>query len=114
MSTPCTICGCIDGEPSLCHAIWSLRLERAGIDKGRGNCFRVRPDLCSHCAQAQPGEEPELARHFLSRAWRADAAANLRGSSIPGAYQLRRHAARMRAAADFVCRSVTPPPTPSA
>lgn len=92
---PCRICGCIDGEPSLCHAI---------TPNGRA-CFRVEPhaDWCSACAswsketkKILPSSTPPEALACLHRADRSDAAAAKRGLNVPGSYALRVHAARMR------------------
>lgn len=94
MSIPCKICGCLSGEPGLCHAV---------VASGKA-CFRpaAYPDWCSACStwekglrETFPGAPIEglAAQH---RAQRADAAAYKRGSSVPGAYELRVHAARMR------------------
>lgn len=91
---PCRICGCIDGEPGLCHAL---------TPNGRA-CFRVPPhkDWCSACAtwdkefkRLNPVLPIEaLAAHY--RGEKADEAADKRGASVPGSYALRVHAARMR------------------
>lgn len=93
-ATPCRICGCLNGEPSLCHAC---------IHPSR-TCYRITaPDLCSSCFEwiEEPGAvhygDPliEAARAEL-RARRAEWGANFRGNAVPGAKQLRYHAARMR------------------
>lgn len=93
MSVPCKICGCIDGEPGLCHAVVPSGLA----------CWRVKPDWCSACGTwekelraAFPPEAPIEAfacHHRYRRAWEAAAK---RGTSVPGAYALRVHGARMR------------------
>jgi hypothetical protein len=107
---PCRICGCVEGEPSFCHAIFSLAFYKAGINKGRGACHRYAPDLCSHCAQSAAGDAPEIVRMLESRARRADMAAELRGRSVPGAYALRCHAARMRLKARRIMRETASQP----
>lgn len=88
---PCRVCGCIDGEPSLCHAVF-FNLKRLDC------CTRAEPDLCTAC-HGVAGTDPRLpedARRCLNRAiWDMHAAA-FRGASVPGAYQLRRHAGVMR------------------
>ncbi len=91
-SIPCRICGCIDGEPGLCHALHDLRIA----------CQRFDDDLCTSCTcwLREPGaEEPGLIRDAAIadyRAKRAERAAWFRGNAVPGAKQLRWHAARMR------------------
>lgn len=92
---PCRICGCIDGEPGLCHA----------VTPGGVSCHRVKPhdDWCSACAtwskdlrRSFPDNAPIEAFAAHHRSERADAAAAKRGTSVPGAYALRVHAARLR------------------
>lgn len=95
MSPKCRICGCVDGEPSLCHAV---------TPNGRA-CYRVEgyPDWCSACGTWDktvraklPSNTPLEALACLHRAQRADEAAARRGLNVPGSYALRVHAARMR------------------
>lgn len=106
MSTPipCRVCGCQDGEPGLCHAI---HYGRRGI--GLVACRRWEPDLCSSCSFYSPRRrelypEVPLDAHLAeTRANTIEQAAAFRGSSVPGAWQLRRHAAELRIKARQIC-----------
>ncbi len=91
---PCRICGCLDGEPGLCHAVTA---------SGKA-CTRpaAYPDWCTACASWEkdlkklfPDNAPleAFASHY--RAQRAYRAAEKRGASVPGSYALRVHGARM-------------------
>lgn len=91
---PCRICGCLDGEPGLCHA----------VTKSGKACFRPAgyPDWCSACSTWDkstrlhlPSNTPLEALACLHRATRANDAAAKRGLNVPGSYALRVHAARM-------------------
>lgn len=91
---PCKICGCIVGEPGLCHAV---------VPSGTP-CYRPQgyPDWCSACGTwdlvlriNNPGT-PIEALAAAHRSERALAAAGKRGQSVPGEYALRVHAVRMR------------------
>ncbi len=89
---PCRVCGCLDDVPGLCHALTPNGLA----------CWRVKPDWCSACGtwdkslrQTFP-TAPIEALACQHRSQRADAAATKRGASVPGAFALRVHAARMR------------------
>ncbi len=101
MSPPCRICGCLPGEPGLCHAV---------IPNGRA-CFRVPgfADWCSACGtwdKALTINFPTMPNEAKAAHYRArldEAAAAKRGASVPGAYALRVHAVRMRRKANRIC-----------
>lgn len=98
-AVPCKICGCVDGEPGLCHAV---------VPSGKA-CWRVQPDWCSACGTWDkilrvnfPDMPVEaMAAHHRSR--RAEEAAAKRGTSVPGAYALRVHAVKMVRKANQFC-----------
>lgn len=109
-AVPCRICGCIDGEPGLCHAVTPAGLA----------CYRPAkyPDWCSACAcwdkqlRQQWPLVPLEAHAANYRATQAEAAAAKRGQSVPGAFALRVHAARMRRKAVEFARAAGALPTP--
>jgi hypothetical protein len=100
----CRICGCTDGEPGLCHAIFVGRKETT-----YRHCFRLTAaDLCSACyGFNQRAGVPEDALRCELRAHWDDNAATRRGSKMPGAYQLRRHAAEMRLKAKQIAHAAS-------
>lgn len=99
--TPCRVCGCIEGEPGLCHAIL---IGKAWRDQP--SCHRIEADLCCACNGSHPTPTPgltDLAARCEARAHWSENAAAFRGRAVPGAWALRRHAAEMR----LKCRRVT-------
>ncbi len=99
-SKPCRICGCLDGEPGLCHALTTT---------GRA-CYRVAPhtDWCSACGTWDKTLtinfptmpiEAKAAHHRAGRAW----AAGVKRGGLPGGYALRVHSVRMRRKANQIC-----------
>lgn len=107
---PCRICGCIEGEPGFCHACY--RDPYVPFE----TCYRlVDADLCHACWEWLPapgcenhGDPLVDAARAELRAQRAEWAASRRGSSVPGAAQLRWHAARLRVKARRWRRDLAP------
>ncbi len=101
MSVPCRVCGCIAGEPGLCHAV---------VPSGRA-CFRVPGyvDWCSACGTWDKTltinfpTMPIEAKAAHHRAHRCEQAAFKRGNAVEGSYALRVHAAQMRRKANRLC-----------
>ncbi len=104
---PCRICGCVEGEPSLCHAILIGKKWKRVL-----TCYRIEPDRCVACDG--PGFEamdaPEDAKRCFARAHWAENAAGLRGAAVPGGYALRRHAAEMRLKGKRIIREAAAQP----